>query len=172
MEVEVAAKAVYVHVGLPKTGTTYIQSALWESRERLASAGCLVPGEKRVSSWLAASDLLGRRPRGAEGPQVEGSWSRLVDSVHSWGGDRVIFSQELLVNLARRQAQRMVKSLQPAEVHVVVTVRDLARTLPSVWQQEIRKGRTWTWEEFLSAVRDPDRGPATAGVASRAPASR
>ena len=38
---------------------------------------------------------------------------------------------------------------------MVVTVRDLARVLPSLWQQEIRKGRTWTWPEFLSSVRDP-----------------
>lgn len=159
------AKPVYVHVGLPKTGTTYLQSALWESRARLASAGCLVPGEKPISSWFAASDLLGRRPRGADAPVVAGSWNGFVETIQRWDGDRAIFSQELLGSATKRQVQQLVKSLRPDDVHVVVTVRDLARMLPSVWQQEIRKGRTWTWTEFVHAVRDPDRGPATAGVA-------
>lgn len=161
----VAPTSVYVHVGLPKTGTTYIQSALWENRDRLAAAGCLVPGEKPLSSWLAASDFLGRRPRGADAPAVVGGWSGFVEAIRGWDGDRVIFSQELLGNATRRQVQRMVRSLRPCDVHVVITVRDLARTLPSVWQQEIRKGRTWTWGEFVAAVQDPDRGPVTAGVA-------
>ena len=46
-----------------------------------------------------------------------------------------------------------------------VTVRDLARVLPSLWQQEIRKGRTWMWPEFLSSVRDPQSGSVTAAAA-------
>ena len=37
--------------------------------------------------------------------------------------------------------------------------------LPSLWQQEIRKGRTWTWPEFLSSVRDPHGGSVTAAAA-------
>ncbi|MBA2558952.1 MAG: hypothetical protein H0V07_03545 [Propionibacteriales bacterium] len=152
-------------MGLPKTGTTYVQSALWDSRDRLASAGCLAFGEKPVSSWRAASDLLGRRPKGADAPDVVGAWSDFVEAVRGWDGDRVIFSEELLGNATRRHVRRVVTALSPCDVHVVVTVRDLARTLPSVWQQEIRKGRTWTWGEFLAAVRDPDNGPATAGVA-------
>jgi len=163
--VAVAAKSVYVHLGLPKTGTTYIQSALWDSRDKLEATGCLVPGERSAASWLAASDLLGRRPQGTDVPAVVGRWSDFVEAIRGWDGDRVILSQELLGSATKRQAQRMVKSLSPCDVHVVVTVRDLARTLPSVWQQEIRKGRTWTWGEFVSAVQDPDRGPATAGVA-------
>jgi hypothetical protein len=162
--VDVSAKTVYLHVGLPKTGTTYLQSVLWENRAALASAGCLVPGEGRGFAWLAASDVLGRRPQGAEAPTVAGSWRAFVDAVAGFDGDRAILSEELLVTANKRQLRRIVSSLRPADVHVVVSVRDLARTLPSVWQQEIRKGRTWSWPEFLSALRDPDTGPPTAGA--------
>jgi hypothetical protein len=161
----VSPAAVYVHVGLPKTGTTYIQSSLWASRSRLAGSGWLVPGEKRVSGWRAASDLLGRRPKGAEAPQVSGAWEALVEAIGGWDGHRAIFSEELLVVAGKAHLRRLVKALQPADVHVVVTVRDLARVLPSVWQQEVKKGRTWTWEEFIAAVRNADDGPATAAAA-------
>jgi hypothetical protein len=161
----VVVKKVYVHVGLPKTGTTYIQSALWDSRDRLASAGCLVPGSARQAMWNAASDFLGRRPRGAEAPQAEGAWDAVVAAVHAWDGDRAIVSHELLGTASRRQAQRLVRNLAHCEVHVVITVRNLPSLLPSVWQQEVRKGRTWTWTEFVTAVRDVESGPQTAGVA-------
>jgi hypothetical protein len=163
--VAVAANSVFLHVGLPKTGTTYIQTALWESRDRLAEAGVLVPGRTRQSTWQAVSDLLGRRPRGTDAPKVEGSGDVMLEAIREWHGDRVILSHELLGTATSRQAQRLVRALGPRDVHVVLTVRDYSRLLPSVWQQEIRKGRTWTWEEFLNAVQDPERGPATAGVA-------
>ncbi len=158
-------QAVYVHIGLPKTGTTYIQSSLWESRSRLAAVGCLVPGEERVAKWRAVSDLLGRRPHGAEAPLIDGSWAVFAEAIRDWHGDRVVFSEELLVTAGRRHVQHLLKSLRPADVHAVVTVRDMTRVLPSVWQQEVKKGRTWTWDEFVSAVRDPDTGPPTAAAA-------
>lgn len=163
--VDVSPKRTYVHVGLPKTGTTYIQSALWENRDRLKAAGCLVPGDKRAASWRAVSDLLGRRPHGAEARHVMGAWAAFSDALQNWEGERAVFSEELLSTATKRHAQRLVASLSPSEVHVVLTVRDLARTIPSVWQQEVRKGKSWTWDEFVSTVRDPDSGPPTIGVA-------
>jgi len=33
---------------------------------------------------------------------------------------------------------------------VVVTARDLNRTLVSMWQETIQNGRTWTWAEYLA----------------------
>lgn len=156
---------VYVHIGLPKTGTTFVQSALWEGRDALAAAGCLVPGEQRASSWRAASDLLGRRPKGADARNVSGAWDTVAAAITDWKGERAIFSEELLVTATRRQVQQLVSSLGDAEVHVVVTVRDLERVLPSLWQQEVRKGRTWTWPDFLTSIQDPKQGSVNAAAA-------
>ena len=156
---------VYVHIGLPKTGTTFLQSAMWDGRGALAKAGCLIPGERKPSAWWAASDLLGRRPRGSQGRRIPGAWDALSAQIRDWKGDRAVFSEELLSIANRRQIRKLVDDLGDAEVHVVVTVRDLARVLPSLWQQEIRKGRTWTWPEFLSSVRDPQSGSVTAAAA-------
>ena len=160
-----ASTQVYVHLGLPKTGTTFLQTALWNGREGLAAAGCLVPGEQRASSWRAASDLLGRRPKGADARNVSGAWDAVARAVREWRGDRAVFSEELLVTATRRQVQQLVGSVGDAEVHAVVTVRDYDRVLPSLWQQEVRKGRTWTWPEFLASVRDPQQGSVHAAAA-------
>lgn len=156
---------VYVHVGLPKTGTSYLQRTLERSRERLATTGVLVPGGSERSQRDAVYDLLGRRVGGADASRVVGSWPALVEEVRGWPGGTALLSEELLVHATPAQCRRVVRDLAPAEVHVVVTVRDLGRAMSSMWQQNIQKGRTWTWPEFVAAVRDPDRGPATAGVA-------
>src|SRR5687767_8746869 len=53
----------FVHVGLPKTGTTYLQSILWRSRDELARQGIsLLPHEngapRSVRLMLATRDRL------------------------------------------------------------------------------------------------------------------
>ncbi|MBA2560692.1 MAG: hypothetical protein H0V07_12580 [Propionibacteriales bacterium] len=155
---------VYLHIGLTKTGTSHLQQVLWLSRERLAGAGVLVPGRSRQSQTMAVWDLMGRRPRGADQPEVAGSWQELVSAAMRWSGSQVVISEEFLANATPRQVRLAVRAFAPARVHVVVTVRDLGRVIGSVWQQNLAKGRTWSWSEFVGAVRDPENGPATAGV--------
>ena len=156
---------VYIHVGLPKTGTTYLQACLLESRKALAADGVLVPGKHHQFQTAAFWDLLGRRLRGVDQQGVAGGWGRLLDATTPWTGRSVVLSEEFLVNARKAHVKKVVQAFAPAEVHVVVTVRDLGRVLGSMWQQELSKGRTWTWAEFVAAVRDPGEGPATAGVA-------
>ena len=37
------SRRLYLHVGCPKTGTTYLQDTFWESRKALATAGLHLP---------------------------------------------------------------------------------------------------------------------------------
>lgn len=158
------ARRIYIHVGLPKTGTTYLQQTLWESQKRLADDGVLVPGDSHQAQRRAFWDLLGRRLRGVEQAKVPGAWQELVETAQRWTGRQVLLSEEFLVNARPAHVRRIVRAFEPAEVHVVVTLRDLGRVIGSMWQQELSKGRTWAWSEFVAAVQDPEQGPATAGV--------
>jgi hypothetical protein len=157
-------RRVNLHLGLPKTGTTYLQRALWDSRERLAASGTLYPGRQARSQRLAAYDLLGRRLTGAEATDVAGAWRGLMEEIAESRHENAIVSDELLVHSRRRQLRRIVTGLAPAEVNAVITVRDLGRALRSMWQYEVLQGATWQWPEFLEAARDPRHGRPTAGV--------
>ena len=41
------AERVYLHIGLPKTATTYLQRILWENQDQMRGEGLLLPGAAR-----------------------------------------------------------------------------------------------------------------------------
>lgn len=141
------ARRVFLHIGAPKTGSTYVQNVLWDNRAALRRAGILLPGD-RAAHDQAMTDL---REVSWRDPAATWTWDRLVAQAARWPGD-VIVSNEALGGATAAQAARAVRSLRPAEVHVVVAGRDLWRTFPSMWQQSIRERRVWRFETFLRAV--------------------
>jgi hypothetical protein len=131
---------VYLHVGTPKSGTTYLQGILAANRDALSDAGVKVVGESHldlVHAGLVVREdpRLDRLP-----PRARAAWNRVVDDVRAWRGDSAIVSYELLAGATADQAARAIEDLAPAEVHVVVTARDFARALPSAWQERLKFG--------------------------------
>jgi hypothetical protein len=146
------ANRVFLHVGLPKSGTTYLQAVLAENKQRLQQrAELLYPGERWEAQVHAARDVLSADLHGSTHPGVEGAWGRLVEEIGLWPGDAVV-SMEWLGSADPTQARRMVDSLAPADVHVVVTARDLGRTIPAAWQEFMQNWEQWTWDEFLRGI--------------------
>lgn len=141
-----------MHVGSPKTGTTFLQQVLWSQRDELTEQGLLLPGRGFNDHWLACMDL---RERHEQVPQSEGAWQRLVRQSGAWDGDALI-SHELFAGARRRPIERAVEDLAEAadEVHVVVTVRDLARQIPAEWQEHVKHRATIGFEEFVRSIRE------------------
>ncbi|OLF15488.1 hypothetical protein [Actinophytocola xanthii] len=153
-------RRVYLHVGTPKSGTTYLQEVLWRNREPLAVAGVLYPGDRPDRQFLATLDLLGLTFHGHSDPDVPGSWDRLAEQVRAWPGTSVV-SHEMLAPADERTAARALASFGDAEVHLVCTARDLARQLPAVWQEDVKNRGQLTFAEFSRSLRglDEDTDP-------------
>jgi hypothetical protein len=150
------ARQVFLHVGLPKSGTSYLQKLLVANKDRLAESRVLFPGRTWSDQVLAVRDvrnLIDAKSRA----HVDGRWQRLVTEVMRWRGTSVI-SMEWLGSATDEQIERIVASFPRREVHVVFTARDLARTVPAAWQEFMQNQQTWSWEEFLEGVRDPETG--------------
>jgi len=150
-------RRVYLHIGPPKTGTTYLQSVLRNNARRLKRAGVLVPGSGPAPHFEAASDLRGR-PRKGGRPVASGAWDRLAGEVRDWPGSAVI-SCEWLAFCDEEQVARARDSFGDAEVHVVVTLRDLGRLVPAVWQEQVKNGKDFTVTQFLDQLAHPDSHP-------------
>ena len=138
---------VYLHVGAPKTGTTYLQDMLFRNRERLAADGVLYPADRFDAHFLAALDLL-ELSWGGLGEQAGGRWAQLAARVRDWDGTAII-SAEVLASATAEQAATALDSLAPAEVHVVYSARDLARQVPAEWQEHIKHRKGVSYAEFL-----------------------
>jgi hypothetical protein len=145
---------VFVHVGEPKTGTTFIQQVMWTNKAELSDAGLLLPGPRPMAHWRAAQDLreVPQIPNDPVGPN-KGAWDKLVRQVLKAPQVGVI-SHELLAAADREQAERGIRSLDGAEVHVVLTVRDFASLLPAEWQETVKHRNTREWEDWLADIID------------------
>ena len=148
---------MFVHVGVPKTGTTYLQDRLWRNRDvALRTGGLLYPGDAIDDHFHAAVHLQPGRYLDWVDPAQAGAWPRLVDAVRGWPGTSVI-SHELLATADESVVRRVMDDLAPAEVHVVATVRDLARQIPSVWQENVKNQHRTTLDEFVTGLRELPR---------------
>jgi hypothetical protein len=149
---------VFLHVGLHKSGTTFLQETFKANAAQLRRLGIYYPAGKKDPSLLrAVDDLHGRRQVKADAAQTVGAWSALVGAARGSGASTIVLSDERL-SLSGMPAIRAIKrSFEEDDLTVVVTVRDLARTLVSSWEEAVRGGATWAWSEYLAAIRDPDR---------------
>jgi hypothetical protein len=106
----------------------------------------------------AALELTGNHPGwGVPQKRIGGTWAELCREARRRGGTTV-FSHELFSNVAREDVGPALAHLEGADVHVVVTARDLVRQLPAEWQEGVKHGRGLRFDQFLDRVLDPDRG--------------
>ncbi len=141
------ARTVFFHIGLPKTGTTYLQTLMWDNREKLRRQGVLLPGESgRQHLW--ASGVVREDPNlERRSPQAVHAWDQLVDEVNAWPGTAVL-SHEFFAAASAEQATRAAAVLGGAEVHVVVTARDTLSLVTARWQEYVKNGATVPVDDY------------------------
>lgn len=143
---------VYLHIGLQKTGTSYLQSIFWASQDALRGQGLdLVPGSKRETFHLMLC-MRERYDARLDPPEVAHALDRLPGRLAAAEGDRALVTEESLSSGTPDQVGRLVAACGDREVHVVVTVRDLARQLPSAWQQQLRAGGSVAFDDYVDRV--------------------
>lgn len=150
------SRRVFVHIGLPKTGTSYLQAIVWPHRDDLRRAGLLLPGrEKRdhlLTSMIVRDDAGVRR----RGPGAAEAWDVVRAQVEAHEGDSLI-SHEFLCSATAEQAERMVAELAPAEVHVVVTAREPLGLFTSSWQESLKNKGTTPMRDYGVGESDDPR---------------
>jgi hypothetical protein len=148
-----------MHVGVAKTGTTYLQRILFSHREALREAGLLYPGARPGDQFIASVDLRGHDEPRFDHLNADGAWDRIADEVRAFDGNALI-SHETFARASTRQIERMVDSFDTSDLRIVLTVRDLGRQIPAVWQETLKNKATSSYQEFLADIFvNRDSGP-------------
>ena len=140
------AQRVIVHIGLMKSGTTFLQGRLGANRKRLEAQGVLFPGPTWRRHVNAVQDLMGHPGATA------GSWDSMTSEVNAHPGTAVI-SMEFLAMAGARGIKIIARSFEDAEVRVVVGARDLGRTVPAMWQEAVKNRSVLTFADYVEGIR-------------------
>lgn len=138
-----------LHIGPHKTGTTAVQGALFAARDALPEHGVVFPAHSRHPMEAALAACARPAMMGDTVP-TERHWTRLVDQVTAAGPRTSVVSSEFFADAADETAiGRIVARLGGERVHVVVTLRPLAKIMPSQWQQYVQNGLRMGYEDWL-----------------------
>ncbi len=146
------SRTVFLHIGAPKTGTTYVQDRLALNAQRLRRHGYRYPTGPWTDMFLPALDLIDR-PWGGMEQQAAGEWDALVKRVRRGRGTTVV-SHEILAGASAAKAARALRDLSFADVHVVYSARDIARQVAAEWQEQLKHQRKVSFGTFLKRVQD------------------
>ena len=145
------ARRVFLHLGLPKTATTYLQTIAWSAREQLRAEGLLLPGrERRDHLW--ASRVVREDPNLSRAPEAHRTaWARLREELAAWP-DAGLVSHEFFAAASAEQAARTIEELAPAEVHLVVTAREPLGLFTASWQESLKNRHTAPIDRYARDV--------------------
>lgn len=156
---------LYLHIGLPKTGTTYIQNFLRKNNAVLMEHGCIYPefgyrfpsiGANRNAHFLCnvERDENGERNREREKVIEENCFTQLLECFKEY--EKVIISDEQLWNSAEYKRDKFFwKDLRKridgygVELKVIVYLRRQDSFIQSFWAQQVKEnGYTLSLKEY------------------------
>ena len=146
-----------LHIGPHKTGTTSLQNSIRANREEILRQGVYYGApEGRLASNRIARSLL-RLPFKNPNEVVDyREWEDQVARVRASSASRVIVSGEEFSFCEKREIQTLLNDLGRDRVHVAITVRPLAKVLPSQWQLDLRGSFTSSsFDEWLGWTLKP-----------------
>jgi hypothetical protein len=151
-----------LHIGPHKTGTTALQAAFHLARDRAAAQGVHYAsyGRQPVTAVMAVLGRAGTRSATGRPPNIR-HWRWLVGEIRRSNAHRVVLSSEFFADADDDAIRRVVADLDPSRIHVAVTLRPLARIIPSQWQQYVQNRLTLSFEEWLDAILNQPRGTVT-----------
>ncbi|MFE5037772.1 hypothetical protein [Streptomyces sp. NPDC056683] len=138
-----------LHIGPHKTGTTVLQGALFAAKDRLPEHGVEFPATTRHPMEAALAACARPAMMGDTVP-TDKHWTRLLQQVEATGSRTSVISSEFFADAPDDETvARIVEQLGGERVHVLVTLRPLARIMPSQWQQYVQNGLRMGYEDWL-----------------------
>ena len=147
-------KEITFHVGLPKCGSTAIQTVCAHNRTALLEGGVLYPDVPNPKKQRPAGHLMLSKPlteETADGTRGDAIFQRLVEEFAASGARHMLFSSENFIKRATRFiSTRTAELLKPYEVNAILFIRRRDQWLKSCYKREVfTYTRTHSFAEYL-----------------------
>ena len=144
---------VYIHVGLEKTGSTYLQSVIGINEELLESNDMkfLRAGRESGHHYWVAKALNFKYQDIAIDPTMERkALEELTDEVEEAAGRTLLLSSEHFdFNVDTGNTTRLVKMFPGREVHIIMVLRNQVDYSRSLYIEHLKWGGLRTYGEFI-----------------------
>lgn len=138
-----------LHVGAPKTGTSYLQQVIWNNLASLSDQGVFPPFLRPRKILSAAADVRDSVWR-ADLDLADGD--KLVEAINRIEGTCLI-SEELFCATPPHRIEKFLGALDPrTEVHIIYATRDPGRQVPAMWQHAVRARSAESLDAFLRRI--------------------
>lgn len=150
------AEKFVLHVGFHKTGTTAIQTSMYEARAQLTKSNITYLYARarahHQAAWSLSQRMWGWKDRGGTKTSQK-YWQQFAKKVNSLPGT-VVASSEFFSEIGPAEIQKIRNDIKVANVQIVFTLRPLVKMLASSYQQYLKYGVKATYEEWLHAQLD------------------
>jgi hypothetical protein len=137
-----------VHVGIPKTGTKYLQQHFSQFRQRLRDLGVYYPSEWWQDEPIFGHHELARQLAEEPGPQIGEIFSQL----NACGSPVVLLSSEGFNTVPVSGLECLRDATEGAKIEIVFYARRWSDWIPSQWQQAVKEGSLQTFPEWYASL--------------------
>ena len=146
-------RRVFLHIGAPKTGTTYLQALVRKNRLALHDAGIFLPAGRQSGQFLLGQELRKEMPQLTTAtPQHSALLDRALARFDRSGCETMLMTSEELASMTAPQIEHARQRFAPHEVHVIYGVRDFAGLLTSSWQERVKNAERRQFEPWLEMI--------------------
>lgn len=140
----ISEKTVHLHIGLPKTGTSYLQRLMVKHRAKLVAAGVWVTGHPVHAHRLAIESITDERRaaqadvrniRATDLAAAEAELKRGLEDPHF---RRLVVSSEYFFEADPAKVRTRFAALTDAPVRIIVFLRRQDRLIESGYNQEVK----------------------------------
>ncbi|MEK8031848.1 hypothetical protein AACH06_13555 [Ideonella sp. DXS29W] len=157
-----------LHIGLPKTGTTYLQKTFDGARAPLRESGFVYPDSGYYNHQIAWYEPIGPHLPWSAKPGLPERWQSLQQVLAQEDGLPTLISAEALSALTPAGVSIVKARVAARRVdRIIITSRSLSLSLPSYWQQNLKQGALEDLETFAEdALRTIEEGRAPGAMYS------
>jgi len=126
---------------------------LWAARSEMLAQGVRLAGRSRNPAAAIRAVTNRPSPFADDGsrPSIR-RWNELASEIRAAREPRVVLSSEFFSWADDSVIRRILADIGSAPVHAVVTLRPLARVMPSMWQQNVQTGMRESLDDWLRGV--------------------